>query len=792
MGTTFFKLAFRNIQKSKLNSAINILGFSLGIAACLFIFLFVRQETSFDDFHLNGNRIYRVIGAYHSKDGISTTGFTWFPTVPDMKDNIPGIEAFCRVTAEGPVKCYLGKEIHKIDRFRFADENFFSFFNFELQIGNPETVLNDAHKLVLTGEKAKQLFGDADPIGQTLMYNHELFTVSGIAADPPSNTQLDFDALGSVHYIAQSKAYWKGWGGGITFLSYLLLQEGVSPLQIEQALPDLLYKKINQRWVGSGSSLSASLQNIRDAHLSDGSIHYDCSTNRSKKSIYIIASISLLILLLAIVNYIILYTAQKISKAKDMGLLKMFGAEKSRLLSQSYVEVIMLTTIASVLGLFFVAAGLPFLNNNLHTSVVPGKEIFPALIFLLLTILLLSLIVTVISTHRPVSSKTIDAIKNTSVIGKTGRARENLLISVQFTIVVILLVSVLVISRQNRFLLNYELGFDKENIVTVFAEEEFRNNELDGFKQDVKRMALVRSVSLTSQAVGRGLTQNGYKIEGQQEYTSLNVLYTDADFLECFRVDLVEGRNFSSNSSLDKDAILINQQLAKKSGWNSPSGKTLYRDGKLKVIGVVRDFNFASLENSVNPMLIMSNPAWDGWGYYNVNIRMQTFDIQGFIHQLDHLWKERFPETPFRISFLDDELASNYEAVKAQQKIISFFSLLAVLIALVGLFGLTVFTTQTRIKEIGIRKVNGARISEVMAMLNKDFIKWVVIAFVIATPIAYYAMNRWLENFAYKISLSWWIFALAGLLALGIALLTVSWQSWKAAARNPVEALRYE
>ncbi len=357
---------------------------------------------------------------------------------------------------------------------------------------------------------------------------------------------------------------------------------------------------------------------------------------------------------------------------------------------------------------------------------------------------------------------------------------------------IVLLISVLVISRQNRFLLNHELGFNKENIVTVFADEEFLNNELEGFKQDVKRLASVRSVSLTSQTVGRWLTQNGYQIEGQQERTMLNVLYTDTDFLECFGVDLVEGRNFNSNNSLDKDAILINQQLVKKSGWDSPLDKTLDRNGKLKVIGVVRDFNFASLENSVNPILIMSNPAWDGWGYYNVNIRMQTSDIQGLINQLDHLWRDRFPETPFKISFLDDELASNYESVKAQQKIISFFSLLAVLIALVGLFGLTVFTTQTRIKEIGIRKVNGAKISEVMTMLNKDFVKWVLIAFVVAAPVAWYVMHKWLESFAYKTELSWWIFALAGLLALGIALLTVSWQSWKAATRNPVEALRYE
>ena len=305
-------------------------------------------------------------------------------------------------------------------------------------------------------------------------------------------------------------------------------------------------------------------------------------------------------------------------------------------------------------------------------------------------------------------------------------------------------------------------------------------------------MVAVRSVSLSSQTVGRGLTMNGYRIEGEQTFTMIKALYTDADFLQCFGVHLLEGRNFSQNNKQDQAAILINQKLVDRSGWNQPLGKTINRNGDLEVIGIVDDFNFETLQNQVQPMLIMSNPNWDGWGYSMVNIRFHTSDIQGLIKQINHLWKERFPETTFNVSFLDDVLAANYESLKAQQKIISFFSLLATLIACIGLFGLTVFTTRRRIKEIGVRKVNGAKITEVMILLNNDFIKWVAIAFVVSTPIAWFTMHKWLENFAYKTSLSWWIFALAGLLALGIALLTVSWQSWKAATKNPVEALRYE
>ena len=624
------------------------------------------------------------------------------------------------------------------------------------------------------------------------MFQHQLFTISGIAANPPGNTHLDFDALASIKYIEKSDNYWKGWGGGITFLSYLQLAGNVTLQQIEKALPDLLYRKVNEKWKESGFSLSIALQNISKVHLSDGTIQHDCPSNRNMKSIYIIVCISLLILLLAIVNYIVLYTAQKVTKSKDIGILKIHGAGKNGLRAQTYLEVFIVSAFSSMFGFVLLAWSLSFLNPHLQTDILIGKNVFPALGFTVLLILMLSAVVTFFSTRKIASSKLTDAMKNKTSTKGSAIVENNLLVSFQFTIVILLLISGFIVSRQNSFLLNQELGFNKENILTIESDEEFLHQELSGFKQDLQRLVAVRSVSLSSQTVGKGLTQNGYLIEGQQESSLINVVYADADFLDCFGVHLIEGRNFSRNASLDKDAILINRQMVKKAGWDDPLNKTVDRNGKLKVIGVVNDFNFASLENTVQPLLIMSNPAWDGWGYSTVNIRFQSSNIQDLISQINQLWKDRFPEIPYKVSFLDDTLASNYNSVKSQQRVISFFSLLGSFIASIGLFGMTVFTTKRRIKEIGIRKVNGATIFEVMAMLNRNFVKRVAIAFVIAAPIAYYAMHKWLENFAYRTSLSWWIFALAGLVALGIALLTVSWQSWKAATRNPVEALRYE
>ena len=792
MNIIFFKLAFRNTLKNRLSSIINIVGFSIGMAACLFIFLFVKYETSFDTFYPNATKIFRIVSSTSNNGNVSKSGFTWFPMAPDIKNEIPGIDDFCRISGIKPTKFFIKNEVHKIDKLRFVDDNFFDFFDFKLKAGNPETALNSADKIVLTEKKAKQLFGDKNPLGATLMFNHKLVTVSGITANPPSNTHLVYDALISIKYVVQSDLYWKNYGGGITFLSYLQLSENVTSQQIESALPKFLYNKINKDWEDRGLSLKASLQNIQEVHLSDNSFNYDCPTNRSKKSMYIIVSISALILLLASINYIILYMAQKITKKKDIKILKMFGASKFGLMAQTYIEVLIITAIASVFGILLLLLGIPFLNKYLQTTILIENNIVSAISFLGLAILVVSFLVTYFSTQKFSFSKIISSKKKGIIVENSKEKKGNILISFQFAIVIVLLIAVLIIYKQNHLLLNTELGFDKENIMTLQSNEEFLNNELIQFKQELQQLSEIHSVSLSSQMIGNDITMNGYTIGDEKEIAMLKVLYTDADFLKCFKINLLSGRNFKVNNEFEKNTILINQQLAKKAGWDHPIDKNIYRDGSLKVIGVVEDFNFASLENKIQPMLIMSNPEWDGWRYSVVNIKFQTSNIQPLLLEISNRWKARFPETSFEISFLDDVLASNYVQLKAQQKMSVLFSLIGILIAIIGLLGLTIFSTRTRIKEIGIRKVNGASIIDIIRLLIKDFMKWVAIAFISACPIAYYIMGKWLENFAYKTTLSWWIFALVGVFALGIALLAVSWISWKAAISNPVEALKVE
>ncbi|MGD0341870.1 MAG: ABC transporter permease [Bacteroidales bacterium] len=793
MNSLFFKLAFRNIIRNRFHSLINILGLSIGIATILFIFLFVKYETGFDNFHPDGKRIYRLVETWDVNDNHSVLGFSSYPIAPDAKNAIPGIDNFCRVSDAQPVKCFIDGQQYKIEKIRFADINFYSFFSFRLISGNPLTVLNSADKIVLSKKTAKRIFGNKNPIGMNLIINQKTLTVSGISEDMPENTHLKSDALASIKYIEQDKEnYWLGWDGGMQFLSYLKLTPGTSFSDVEAKLPDVVYQKIGKKTEGTGFKLKLTLQNIRDVHLSTGQGRYDCPDNRSKSSIMVVGAIGLLILILAIVNYISLYVAQKNEKIKDISLLSIHGADKSQIIVQSYAEVLFLSAISSIAGYILFILLTPVLNSFLNTSVYLKGNIIQSVIFVALLISVLALIITLVSLFSVFHIKTTEALRGNSLPGSRNNKLSNAFVVFQFSLVGLLIVSSLIINRQNKFVLNHDLGFDKENILALFPDKEFKHNELSGFKQELLNIPGVNYVSLSSQGIGQGLTMNGYKITGETGSTLLNVIYTDAEFLECFGVRLTSGRNFKENSINDNRSILVNDKLVKRAGWKDPEGQTIERNGLMTVIGTVEDFNFSSLYSEVKPLIIMCNPAYDNWGYGCINIKYKTSDIQAFVKTIRRSWEKEFPGITYEVSFLNEQIADNYTSLLAQQKLVAFFSIIAIIIACMGLFGLTSFVAIRRTKEIGLRRVSGAKVSEIVFMLNEDFLKRILLSMIIAFPLAWYAMHRWLEGFAYRTGLRWWIFALAGMITLVIVLLTITWQSWKAASRNPVEALRYE
>jgi putative ABC transport system permease protein len=793
MNRLFFRLALRNIVRNSFHSLINVIGLSIGIATILFIFLFLKFETGFDNFHPDGNRIYRITEAWDMHDNHAVMGLSSYPIAPDVKDAVPGIDDYCRVSDAQQVKCFVDGQQYKIEKVRFSDVNFYSFFSFRLLAGDPLTVLNSADKIVLSESMAERIFGNKNPIGSSLIFNQKTLTVSGISEDTPENTHLKFDALVSNKYVEQDKEnYHLSWDGGMQFLSYLKFTKGTSLADIKSKLPDVVYQKLGKKIEGSGFKLTLDLQNIRDIHLSTGEGRYDCPDNRSKASIVIVAAIGLLILVLAIINYISLYVAQKNEKVKDLSLLTAHGADRKQIILQYYAEVLSLSVISAIAGFLLFALLSPLLNNFLSTSVHFRGSIIQSLFFVAILISVISLIITLISLLSIFRINLSDALRGNFMAGSRKNLLGNGFVVFQFTIVGFLIISSLIINRQNKYVLNRELGFDKENILSLFPDKEFKHNELLRFRQDLQDITGISYVSLTSQGVGQGLTMNGYKITGEAESQLFNVIYTDSEFLDCFGVKLTSGRNFINNSVNDNNSILVNDKLVKRAGWGNPVGQTIERDGKLTVIGTINDFNFASLYSEIKPLVIMCNPAYDKWGYSCVNIRYKTSDIQSLVKSIRQLWEKDYPGMPYEISFFDNQLAENYASLLLQQKLVTFFSILAIIIACMGLFGLTSLLAQRRTKEIGVRRVNGAKVSEIILMLNEDFIKWIVLSIMIAVPLAWYAMHRWLESFAFKTVLSWWVFVLAGFIVLIIALITVSYKSLKAATRNPVEILRYE
>ena len=793
MNLLFFKLAFRNILRNKLYSLINIIGLSIGIATILFIFLFIRNETSFDNFHPDGKRLFRIIETSNSKNDHRVAGLTGYPNAAEIAASIPGIDGFCRASEVSEVKCFRKDQIYKIDHFRYVDDNFFSFFRFRLIAGEPTSILNSAEKIVLSHRMAVHIFGKDNPLGQNLTINQKVFTISGISEDIPDNTHLKFDALVSIKYVENDKEnFWLGWAGGLRFLSYLKLTPGVSPEQIEAGLPALLYEKINKRNEGSGTIYSDNLQNIHDIHISTGKITYDCPDNRSKSSIMIVTGIGLIILGLALVNYISLYIVQKSEKIKGLILLTIHGAGLWQISVQSFIEVMIMSIISSISGIYLLTLLISFLNDFLDISITLSQNLIPSLLFLIVIVLTISLIITMFSKQNISQINITEIIKGRNQTEKGNNVMSIYLVIFQFIIVILFIVSILFMNKQNKYVNNVEYGFTKENILSIFPDKEFKHNELSGLRHQLLEIAGISNVSLTSESVGKGLTMNGYKITGETEMTLLNVIYADAMFLDCFGIKLISGRNFKEETQQDLNSILVNQKLVQRAGWKDPINQTIDRNGLMTVVGTVEDFNFAPLYSQIKPLIIMCNPAYDGWGYNCVNIRYQTTDIRALSEKIRQLWEKDYPGITYKISFLKDQLTENYKSLVDQQRIVSFFSIMSILIASMGLFGLTSFLAQRRTKEIGIRRINGAKVSEMIIMLNASFLNWIIWAVVIAIPLSWYIMHKWLQQFAYKIELSWWIFCSACLLVLCIAFLTVSWQSLRAATRNPVEALRYE
>ncbi|MFC2118486.1 ABC transporter permease [Bacteroidota bacterium] len=786
----YIRLGIRHLIKNRIFSVINIIGLSIGMAASIYALIFVNHETNFDNFHPNQDQLYRTSLLLKSSERQISSGLCNAPIAPEINSEIAGVASNCRVSGGEAVKLIVNNELVTIENLRYADRNFFDFLGFKLISGNITEVLKDPGNMVLTQSEAKRIFGDKNPIGEVVQTStNKVYTVTGIAENPPSNTHINFDALVSFKSL-ETYGIYLGWDGGRTFLSYLKLEKNIDPDQIIEQFPDFLEEKINKKYRSVGWEMSLDLQKISDVHLTS-SLDNDCESNRDKKYLMLIFSIAVIILLLAVINYINIASALTSSRVKEIGIRKIIGAVKTRIINQVVTESLVLSFFAGLLAIIFVKTFYTDLNLFTGTS-FDLKDYTGLTIIITSIIFLITGIASGLSPAIILSNQNIISGLNEKIMGIKKQFVRNILVVFQFIIAIFLIVSFFVVNKQANFVINKDLGFDKENLVHLSSETEFTHQEAIRVREEIMKLPEVVNVSMTSQMLGRGLTANGYAFEDLEGIQIIRIMYTDEKFLDVFGLKINRGREFWDDYQSDQNSLIVNQALVDFAGWDDPIGKTISRNSiNYKIVGVVNNFHFESLVKEIQPLILSMNIA-NEWSYSHLNIKYNTKDIQALIRKLKDLWEIHMPDRLFEFQYMDDYLSANYKDLRQSQKLVSIFCLLALIIASFGLFGMSAFVARSRGKEIGVRKVNGANISDVVIMLNINMVKWIIIAFVIACPISIFAMTRWLENYAFKTTLSWWIFVFSGLIAILIALITVSWEAYRAARKNPVDTFKYQ
>ncbi len=793
------KLAWRSFKRDKLYSWVKISSLAIGGAACILIALFVRNELSYDKHYRNTDQIYRLVKVDENKGKIRKSVYMPAALAKALMDNYPEIEKAGRISnieTFGAGSNQIRREGKLDNSFEegvvFADQQTLEILEAQFINGNPQNALNEANSMVITKSRADKFFPNENPIGKTILINNDIkkpYTITGVIEDFPENSHLKyhfFIALQNLFTNFFGEGEQTSWSGN-RYITYCLVKEGTDIASLEKKLENIVsrYDKTIK------SKKSYEFQPITDIYLNREQVQ-DMQSHGNIQFIWVLSAIAACILILACINFINLFLAISGNRAKEVGFRKTIGAKRNSIVFQFISESILYSFISVLAGVVLAWIFLPWFNNLSYKSLtMPWKEwwFFPLIISI-------SVIIGTIAGFYP--SLFLSRIEPTKALkGKINQPKKmsgifSSLVVFQFAASITLVVCSTMVYRQMDFIMNKKIGFEKEQVLVLKSTNTLGTN-ITPFKNELLTIPNVQSVSISSFLPIENTKRNSDSFWDEQKGKDANAVSqiwtVDCDYIKTMGMNIIEGREFSGQSTLDKNAAIVNQTMAKELDLKNPIGAQIINSEgqRWEIVGVVEDFNFESLKTSISPLFMVLGNSNEVMA-----IKVKTSDIQTTIGSIEKKWAKFSPNQSIRYSFLDQEFALMYNDTERMGSILLNFTFLAIFIACLGLFALAQFTIKKRIKEIGIRKVNGARISEVMVMLNRDFVKWVAIAFVIATPIAYYAMNKWLESFAYKTSLSWWIFALAGLLALGIALLTVSYQSWKAAIRNPVESLRYE
>ena len=770
------KMAMRNLLKNKVYSALIIGGFSIGFTACILIGLFYNAEHNVNTHFANHKNLYRLYDAKRNKSGLD------YKLSPVLHENYPEVENACPVeytsNFQFNIKDAETKDYTRISYSISTTNSFFDIFSTEIIASLSDKPFSDINSAVITESVAKRLYGDKNPLGRTIQQEFFSATISAVIKDLPENSsfraELFFNAENKDFQFSQECE------DGVCFYPtdhFILLDPSAEPTRFAEKLNGSIGEF-------NSNTDSLALQSVTDIYLSTLELN-DGHTKGNSKMLVVFLSIAILIILLSSINYLNYTISIQYAKLKEIGINKTSGAGSWQLISNSFTEVALGIFISLAISVLLTTILLPYtetlFGRNIRFNDVNFYQLLPVFAGTILSIILLNILapVYVLSRFNITDFLSGGRRRKGKQIGKQA------MLIFQLTDSIALIAVVMLIFKQLQFVKHYDLGFDEEHLVRLEIPYLFPNQEL--IKKETAKLPFVTSNSLSSGYPGwiQMMLVSGVK---DDEFL-VNSIYVSDDFMETMSFELLDGRNFLDGDK--NQACIMNEEAIKRYGWETIEGKKFNngREGGYNVVGVVNNFNVESLHAGITPVALIYEPDRK---FNTLSLRLTPGNVGQQMEQLRKIWKEILPDDPMEFAFYNDQFQAMYVKEDKLAKSITFFSIIAIVLTCMGILGQIFLISLNRTKEIGVRKVNGAKVSEILALLNKDFVIWVFVAFVIATPVAYYAMHKWLENFAYKTSLSWWIFALAGLLALGIALLTVSWQSWRAATRNPVEALRYE
>ncbi|HMQ08734.1 MAG TPA: ABC transporter permease [Saprospiraceae bacterium] len=797
----YFIVAIRNLRRNKVFSIINICGLALSLTCCLLIFFFVTDELSYDKFHPNSDRLYKVVDRFTFSGQSVNSATIASPTAPAMMDEFEEVESFTRINKTTGFVSRNEEDVFEVNRVLLVDSAFFDLFGFKLLKGNPKTVLNTPHAVVLSASLTTKLFGDEDPVGRqisiSILGGHD-FHVTGLASDPPGNSHIQFDILVSHSTMINKVSSLSNWLVYGTH-TYVLLKEGASVVELTAKIPDMIKRQIGEELAANYSHHLVPVTSIylgisRRGDLEPGSdIIY----------VYIFSITGVLILLLACANFINLSTAIAMRRAREIGIRKVVGSQRYQLIIQFTGEAILTAALSTALAAVFVMIFMNFFNT------ISGKSFSLTILLQPVTLIYIGVFVVsvgILAGLYPalVVSRfnAVRALKDSSGYGSGNFSLRKALVVLQFVISIVLIASIGNIKRQVEFFYTKDLGFDKKQVLVVPINSPLISQKRITLKSEFMNIAGVNAVATSSSMPSKNIGYGPFRFEGGEmsDNSIFHSLVVDADFIHTLGLEVLAGRAFIEGLSTDSSSFILNEAAVFALGIEKISdaiGKRLemgtasaqISTGKLgEIVGVVRNFNFKSLHNEIEPIVLQIQPA--GYGFFSIKINSEN--LSNTLANIESVWKYVEQDKPFVYSFLDQDFDNLYKSEQNTMRVFSYLTLLAVIIACLGLFGLSTYSLSQRSREIGIRKVHGAGVLTLLQLLTKDYFKLIGIAFILAVPLAHYASEAWLNSFAFRTSLSLWTYIFTGMASIIIALSAIAYQTLKAAHLNPTRWLRTE